>query len=180
MLILVIDDWCISCEIAISWMSLDLTDDKSTLVQVMAWCRQATSHYLSQCWPRSMSPYGVIRSQWVKSVISECMYGVRFMSFSGEIALRSIAQKTFDDESTLVQVIAWCCQATSHYLSHCWTISYHSKSSSIILDQKILLGLYLYCPNEVDGSILISLCPSVGTYVRQSVDEITSTLNLPQ
>ena len=26
-------------------------DDKSTLVQVMAWCRQATSHYLNQCWP---------------------------------------------------------------------------------------------------------------------------------
>ena len=24
----------------------------------MAWCRQATSHYLSQCWPRSMSSYG--------------------------------------------------------------------------------------------------------------------------
>ena len=32
----------------------------------MAWCRQATSHYLSQRWPRSMSPYGVIRPQWVK------------------------------------------------------------------------------------------------------------------
>ena len=47
-------------------MSLDLTDDKSTLVQVMAWCRQATSHYLSQCWLRSVSPYGVIRPQWVK------------------------------------------------------------------------------------------------------------------
>ena len=31
-------------------MSLDLTDDKSTLVQVMAWCRQATSHHLSQYW----------------------------------------------------------------------------------------------------------------------------------
>ena len=27
--------------------------DKSTLVQVMAWCRQATSHYLSQCWHSS-------------------------------------------------------------------------------------------------------------------------------
>ena len=24
----------------------------------MAWCRQATSHYLSQCWLRSMSPLG--------------------------------------------------------------------------------------------------------------------------
>ena len=67
MLILVIDDWCISCEIAVRWMSLDLTDDKSTLVQVMAWCRQATSHYLNQCWPRSVSPYGVIKPQWVKS-----------------------------------------------------------------------------------------------------------------
>ena len=47
-------------------MVLDLTKDKSTLVQVMAWCRQATSHYLSQCWPRSLPPYGVTRPQWVK------------------------------------------------------------------------------------------------------------------
>ena len=41
----------------------DLTYDKSTLVQVMAWCRQATGLYLSQCWPRSMSPNGVIKPQ---------------------------------------------------------------------------------------------------------------------
>ena len=32
----------------------------------MAWYRQATSHYLSQCWPRSMSPNSVTRSQRVK------------------------------------------------------------------------------------------------------------------
>ena len=31
----------------------------------MAWCRQATIHYLSQCWARSLSPYYVIRPQWV-------------------------------------------------------------------------------------------------------------------
>ena len=55
-------------EIALRWMPLDLTDDKSTLVQVMAWCHQATSHYLSQCWPRSMSPNGVTRPQWVNSL----------------------------------------------------------------------------------------------------------------
>ena len=48
-------------------MSLDFTEGKSTLVQVMAWCLQATSLYLSQCWPRSVSPYGVTRPQWVKS-----------------------------------------------------------------------------------------------------------------
>ena len=64
--ILVIDGWGTSCEIALICMSLDFTDDQPTLVQVMAWCRQATSHYLSQCWPRSLSPYGVTRPQWVK------------------------------------------------------------------------------------------------------------------
>ena len=40
-------------------MLLDLTDYKSILVQVMAWCHQASSHYLSQCWPT--------RPQWVNS-----------------------------------------------------------------------------------------------------------------
>ena len=27
---------------------------KSTLAQVLAWCRQATKNYLNQCWPRSL------------------------------------------------------------------------------------------------------------------------------
>ena len=49
-------------------MPQDLTDDKSTLVQVMAWCHQATSHYLNQCWPRSPTPYGITRPQWVKTL----------------------------------------------------------------------------------------------------------------
>ena len=48
-------------------------DEKSTLVQVMAWCRQATSHYVSQCWLRSLSPYGVVRPQWVKWVQLICV-----------------------------------------------------------------------------------------------------------
>ena len=63
-----IEGWTISGYIVLNWMSLDLTEDKSTLVQVMAWCHQATSHYLSQCWPRSVLPYGVIRPQWVNSL----------------------------------------------------------------------------------------------------------------
>ena len=64
--ILVIDGWGICDEIVLIWISLNFTDDQSTLVQVMAWCRQATSHYLSQCWPRSLSPYGITRPEWVK------------------------------------------------------------------------------------------------------------------
>ena len=65
-IISVSDGWVISCELTLRWMSLDLTHDKSTLVQVMTWCLQATSHYLSQCWPQSLSPYGVTRPQCVK------------------------------------------------------------------------------------------------------------------
>ena len=38
------------------WASL-MTTDKSTFVQVMIWCHQAISHYLSQCRPSSTSPY---------------------------------------------------------------------------------------------------------------------------
>ena len=43
----------------------DLIDDRSALVQVMAWCHLAPSHYLSKCWPWSMLPYGITRSHRV-------------------------------------------------------------------------------------------------------------------
>ena len=68
-LILQIDILGISCEIALRWMPENNFDDQSTMVHVMAWCRQATSHYLSQCWPRSRVPCGAIRPQWVKTYI---------------------------------------------------------------------------------------------------------------
>ena len=51
------------------WMPLNTFDDKSTLAQVMAWCCQAPSHYLSRCWPSSMSPYGITRPQWVENML---------------------------------------------------------------------------------------------------------------
>ena len=53
------------CDANSNWSRVnftELTDDKSTLVRAMAWCRQATSYRLSQCWPRSVSPYGVTRA----------------------------------------------------------------------------------------------------------------------
>ena len=75
-------------------MPLDLTDDKSTLVQVMAWCRQATSYYLSQCWPRFMSPYGVTLPQYVNW---------NFLKFvpKGPVENRH-------DNPAFVEVMAWC------------------------------------------------------------------------
>ena len=38
-LILIIDGWGIYCKIALGWLPLDHICDKSTSVQVMAWCR---------------------------------------------------------------------------------------------------------------------------------------------
>ena len=57
-------------------MSPDLTNAWSTLVPVMVWCRQATSHFLGQCCPRSISPHGVTVLQWVnfKILFQQDMY----------------------------------------------------------------------------------------------------------
>ena len=58
-----IDILSISCENALTYATKPQW--WSTLVQVMAWCRQTTSHYLNQCRSRSPMPYGVTRQQWV-------------------------------------------------------------------------------------------------------------------
>ena len=58
-----------TCAYFLGYTVHDLTDDKSTIIQVMAWCHQATSHYLRQCWPKSMSPYGITRPQWVNTLL---------------------------------------------------------------------------------------------------------------
>ena len=65
-LILWIDILSIPSKIGLRWVPQNLADEKSPLAQVMAWCHQSTSHYLIQCWPRSIMPYGVTRLQWVK------------------------------------------------------------------------------------------------------------------
>ena len=81
-LISVTDGCDISSDIALRWTSLDLSDDKSTLVQVMAWCHQATSRYRRQCWPRSISPNGVTRPQWVKpKTLIESLRTFQFSKF---------------------------------------------------------------------------------------------------
>ena len=93
-----IDIWGISCEIAQLWMSLDFTYDQSTLVQLMAWCCQETSHYLSQCWHRYVSPYGVTRPEWDK-----CIHWngnvVTLMKFSSLAALEVAILTTFSAAS---------------------------------------------------------------------------------
>ena len=100
---------------ALRWMSLDLIDDKSTLVQVMAWCRQATSHYLSQCWPRSMSPYGVTRPQWVTFW---CIYDFLKYLFLSTKFLRAVR--------IVICVTVWCAKCYTYLCNRYLVLSCHS------------------------------------------------------
>ena len=60
------DSLATCCEIVLRWLLQNLTNEKSKLAHVMAWCHQATSHYPSQSWLRSMRPYGITMPQWVE------------------------------------------------------------------------------------------------------------------
>ena len=113
------------------WMPLDLTD-KSTLVQVMAWCRQATCHYLSQCWHRSMSPCSVIRPQWVNT-LAPWRYDTKWVIFKClSMISRYASSPSCECQGTTLICQQWfrCHQTTSHYLSQCWT-----RSKFILISQ---------------------------------------------
>ena len=58
-----------SSDNALLIMPQNLPGDKSALVQVMAWCRQATSHYLNQRWPRSLTHICGTKRRWVNKVV---------------------------------------------------------------------------------------------------------------
>ena len=62
---------------------LNPTIDMSVLVQVMAWCRQATGLYLSQCWPKYLAPYGVTMWQWVE-IKSKWPCGISLLMATGD------------------------------------------------------------------------------------------------
>ena len=90
----------------------------------MAWCCQATSHYLKQCWPRSLPPYGVTRPQWVNTLWP-----------SDDIW----CHRTW---STLVKVMACCLITPSHYLTHWWLIVKWTPGNNIHWNYNQHLNFY--------------------------------------
>ena len=89
-----------------------------TLIQVMAWCRQATSHYLSQCWPRSMTPIDVTRPQWVITLrprqnrrhatdsILKCIFLNENVSIPFKISLKFVPKGPINNIPSLAQIKA--------------------------------------------------------------------------
>ena len=105
-----LSSWALCHEIDLRWMPLNIFNDKSTLVQAMAW------YYQSQCWPRFVSPYDIARPQWVNKLMpkqNSCHF-FRFM-FSNEgffftlifISLKFVPKGPIKKKSALVQVMAW-------------------------------------------------------------------------
>ena len=136
-----IDTLSNSCETALRSMPQNPSDDKSTLVQVMAWCRQAASHYLSQCCPRSLSPYGVTRPQWVNSLFlsgSKChskniVYKYEFVTDSKSISIGSDLRSVYGYLMlTMDHLMAWCLTAPIHYLNKCSPRSITSYGDTMI------------------------------------------------
>ena len=95
-------------------------------------CQQWSLEHYSITWPQEVNSRALGRcSNNFICVIFKCMLQIKFM-ITDEIALTWMLQNTFDHMSTLVQVMAWCQQATSHYMSQYWPRSSlllgHNKS----------------------------------------------------
>ena len=93
-------------EISLRRMPVNTFHDQSTLAQAMAWCQQATSQYLNQCWPRSQIPYGVTRPQWLK-IINRCTQTYGSEATSVPVATSSHEHDDDSFEFSCVLMLIW-------------------------------------------------------------------------
>ena len=135
---------------ALQWMPQDLNDDKSTLVvQVMTWCRQAPSQYLSQCQPRSMSSNIVTRPQWVNILVGSYMFILHTMVIL--YRPNALYLDKCNQQFPLVRFLAL------HLVDHATTIYLHNDAmspSTVILRPIVANYLHTQGPNKHVSSIM--------------------------
>ena len=86
----------------------NLTDEESTLVEVMAWCRLATSHQLSQCLPGFLSPYAITRPPWVDTFATGlCFWWKNINAFRPLQNSCHFVFMNFDSDVTDVPKMTW-------------------------------------------------------------------------
>ena len=128
--------------IALRWMSQEFTDDKSILTQVMAWCCKKTSHYMNQCWPSYITPYGLTGGQWVnlwrRATLKVTGMFFLFYFFSNIF----IQGKTFSH--WLFSHVALCTHITSIHIKYTKYIKsiFRSKSPKM---RNIIASVYEQC-----------------------------------
>ena len=155
-----IDGWGVSCKIALRWMSPALTGEKSTMVQVMAWCRQATSHYLSQCWPKSMLLYGITRPQYVN-------YTKLYIGFMPSVRLSHIPCPLCNSYSS-----GW----ILFHIRHKWSLTREGVSRIMTFDLDLYLQGHSAMTFQKTAKIWHVLsCPFYSTYSSGLILSILST-----
>ena len=119
-LILAINTLSIFCEIPIRWIQHH-TGHQSTMVQAMAWCRQAKCHYMSQCLLRSLAPYGVTRPQWIDLDIANHLLHVVWICLgNGLVPIRQQAfNRTHNDKDKMFKKRLHCINSNWKYVDYC-------------------------------------------------------------
>ena len=121
----------------------------STLIQVLAWCQMAPSHYLNQCWP-IINTDPCQSSEDFTGHLPDIYQQNMFKNYKFKIAAMFPKDQWFNSlwpwdaiwrhrsGSILAQVMACCLTAPSHYLSHCWPIiskvQWHSSDGNFTRD----------------------------------------------
>ena len=98
---------------------------EATLVLIMTWCCLATSHYLSQCWPRSTQQYGVIRPQWINSFrnLNITMFTFRETGNLFSLLLCSLWWVQIVGYVFGLQIVLVCLYSTPSHYRHCANLS---------------------------------------------------------
>ena len=124
----------ISLKISLKFMPKVRINNIPTLVQIMPWRRTGDKPLSETMMVSLLTHICVTQPQWVNSLsIGRCDSNFKTIIFKPiirksslgnwcEIALRLMPTVLTNENSTLVHIMAWCCQ-TSHYLSHCSHIS---------------------------------------------------------
>ena len=105
-------------EMFIYWLRWSLLtfpiSNMSTLVLVMAWCCEANIHYFNQCWPRLMTPYDLMRPQWINSSppgqnghhftdnIFRCIFGNEKFCILIKVSLKFAPKGSIDNNAALI------------------------------------------------------------------------------
>ena len=78
------------------------------LIEAIVCCCQAASHYLNQCWPKSLTPYGLTWPQWINSLWPD----ISIISGKDGISLKFISKGWSSSASALINSLApgrlWC------------------------------------------------------------------------
>ena len=90
------------------------------LVQIMAWCRPGNKPLSEPMMVRLPTHICIAWPQWVK--IYKHLWYIYIMWITKPSTPNEYDYS--DDKSILVEVTAWCYQATSYYHSHRWNLNY--------------------------------------------------------